>query len=202
VITTRSGDVTVTVNAETKIDPSIKVGDVVHVIGNADASGQITAIAIYGKTPRPVEPPVRTLEGTVKSIGADSWVITTDQGDVTVTVNANTKIDPAVKVGDRVYVIVNAETGAMVAKAIYPVRPEPPPSDHSFEGTVKSTGSTSWVITTRRGDITVTINADTKIDPSIQVGDAVVVITRSGRADELIAVAIRKTGHKSRSTRG
>lgn len=120
VITTRSGDVSVTINAETRIDPSVIVGDSVHVIGTADAAGHVTALSIVRSIPRPVEPPLDAIEGTVKSIGATAWVITAREGkEVTVGIDRLTRIDPAIKAGDAVVVLTRRDAaGNLFAVAI------------------------------------------------------------------------------------
>jgi hypothetical protein len=144
------------------------------------------------------------LEGTVKSIGATSWVITTRSSDVKVIVNADTRIDPAIKVGDTVQVSgITNNAGIITALSIYSTkpRPTPPPADTSIEGTVQSIGAASWVITTRGGDITVTITADTKIEPGIVVGDKVVAIIKKDAAGNVFAIAIMKQPTKTRATR-
>jgi exosome complex RNA-binding protein Csl4 len=205
VITTRNGDVTVTVDAQTKIDPTVKAGDLVHVSGIADAAGNITALFIYSAKPVP-PPPAPAVEGTVKSIGATSWVITTRDGsDVTVAVSSNTKIDPTIKVGDHVVVLGTADAaGNITAIAIYANNPRPvtPPDASQLEGTVKSIGTTTWIITTRDGkDVTVIVNANTKIDPTLKAGDAVIVIGTRDASGNLVAAAIVKANTKQHATR-
>ena len=114
------GETTVLVTSQTKIDPSIKIGDTVLVIGNADAAGQITATAIYpARRPDPPDSDA-ALTGTVKSISATTWIIADRKGnDVPVTVNAVTKIDPAIVAGDAVSVYGSRDAaGNLVATAI------------------------------------------------------------------------------------
>ncbi len=175
----------------------IKPGDMVVTEVNVNGS------ALVAETIQVIPPmPNASLEGTVKSIGTTSWVITTRSGDVTVTVTAETKIDPAVKVGDKVYVIGSADpAGNMTALAIYAARPVPPPTTTpSLEGKVKSIGATAWVITTDDGkDVTVIVTANTKIDPSVNVGDAVLVIGSKDDSGNFVAIAIMKAPNKRRS---
>ena len=147
-----------------------------------------------------VQPPAPnvTFEGDVRSIGATSWTI----GETNVLVNAQTKIDPSIKVGDTVHVIGNADaTGQITATAIYPARRPDPPAQAAISGTVKSIGATTWVITDRSGnDVNVTVNAATKIDPSIKAGDAVSVYGARDAAGNFVATAIVKsTPNKTRS---
>lgn len=155
-----------------------------------------------------VLPPIpdRIVEGTVKSITPTTWVITTRNGDVAVTVNDQTRIDPNVRVGDSVVVMGATDaagqiTAFTIIERLLPVIP--PISDLALEGTVKSIGTSSWVITTREPqDVTVAITSSTKIDRTIKVGDSVVVLAM-GRRDEsgnLVAIAIVRNG-RNRSSR-
>ncbi|HEY3051825.1 MAG TPA: DUF5666 domain-containing protein, partial [Thermoanaerobaculia bacterium] len=151
-------------------------------------------------------PPAPAVEGTVKSIGATSWVITTRDGsDVTVAVSSNTKIDPTIKVGDHVVVLGTADAaGNITAIAIYANNPRTvtPPDASQLEGTVKSIGTTTWIITTRDGkDVTVIVNANTKIDPTLKAGDAVIVIGTRDASGNLVAAAIVKANTKQHATR-
>jgi Domain of unknown function (DUF5666) len=56
------------------------------------------------------QPKATLLRGTVKSIAADNWVITTTTGDITVLVNTQTKIVGDPKVGDRVDVMATTDS--------------------------------------------------------------------------------------------
>ena len=178
----------------------LKAGDNVSVEVSINGASLIAeTIHVYPPIPN------ASLDGTVKSIGSTSWVITTRNGDVTVTVTNETKIDPSVKVGDVVHVVGNADaSGQITAVAIHgnKPRPTPPPSDLSVEGTVKSIGAAAWVITTRKGEVTVTVTPETKIDPTVKVGDSVVVIGRPDAAGNIVAVSIVKRETKTRTTRG
>lgn len=177
----------------------IKAGDLVIV------EVSITGSALIAETIHLLPPvPNATLDGTVKSIGATSWVITTTRhGDVTVTVNSSTKIDSAVKVGDHVLVIGTSDAaGHITAMAITRNHLKtPPPHESSLQGTVKSIGPTTWVITTHDGkDVTVTVNASTRIDPTLKVGDPVSVIGRPDATGTIVASAITKADSKRRSS--
>ncbi|HUP49496.1 MAG TPA: DUF5666 domain-containing protein [Thermoanaerobaculia bacterium] len=62
-----------------------------------------------------------------------------------------------------------------------------------FDGLVKSISPTSWVITGRDGkDVTVTVNAATKIEPGVNVGDAVHVAGTTDSSGNIVAWSIRK----------
>ncbi len=95
----RDGDVRVAVTAETRIDSALKVGDAVHVTGNADISGAITALSITAARPNPPSDHVR-FEGVVKAISASEWLVDTTR----VLVRRETKIIGSPLVGDRVRV--------------------------------------------------------------------------------------------------
>jgi hypothetical protein len=180
----------------------VKPGD--HAAVEVSISGStLVAEAIL------VLPPIpnKILEGTVKSITPSTWVIATDKGDVPVTVNNQTRIDPGVQTGDAVVVMGTADadgriTALTIIRSI--LRPLPPVSDFAVEGTVKSIGASSWVITKKdQTDVTVAVTSNTKIDRSIKVGDAVVVLAM-GRRDEagnLIAIAIMKSGRNRAAAR-
>jgi hypothetical protein len=56
------------------------------------------------------QPKATLLRGTVKSIAADNWVITTTTGDITVLVNTQTKIVGDPKAGDRVDVMATTDS--------------------------------------------------------------------------------------------
>ena len=165
----------------------IKPGDTAIVQVNVTGSALVAESIV-------ILPPIpnATLEGVVRSIGATSWVI----GETTVIVTAQTKIDPSIKIGDTVLVVGNADaSGQITATAIYPARrPDPPASDIALNGTVKSIAATTWVITDRNGnDVNVTVNAATKIDPTIATGDAVSVIGARDAAGNFVATAITKS---------
>lgn len=171
----------------------IKVGDRVTVEVKATASG-LAAEAIHVQTPLPDMPrPDMSIDGTVKSIAADSWIITTrDSRDVTVLVNAQTKIEGSPKVGDTVHVIARSDAaGNIVALAISLAvtrPPAPPPSTGSFEGVVKSIGAREWLVDTIR----VLVSEKTIITGAPVVGDTVRVTGTRGRDGSFLAMKIEK----------
>jgi len=128
-----------------------------------------------------------TANGTVKSVGSDSLVVTTQpKGDVTVKVDANTIIRKQgvvihladIKVGDGVNTMgTRVDDHTLLARQIE-VRGngnENEPEEGSADGTVKSVGSGSLTVTTRdHGDVTVNVNASTVIrkeGKTIQLSD-------------------------------
>jgi hypothetical protein len=169
----------------------IKTGDTAAVEVNVTGSTLVAeSITVFPSIPN------ASIEGTVKSIGATTWVIATTgrTGDVTITVNAETKIDTAIKTGDAVRVIGNADaSGHITATVIFLATIIKLPEAPLLQGAVKSIAATSWTITTREGkDVTVAITSETKFDPSIKAGDSVRVLTRSDAAGNLIALIITK----------
>ncbi|HUP47337.1 MAG TPA: DUF5666 domain-containing protein [Thermoanaerobaculia bacterium] len=187
VITTRDGkDVTVLITPQTRIEGSPKAGDMVQVIGNSDAAGNVVAIAIFAARPAP-----RVFEGVVKSIGAESWTITTRDGeDVTVLVNAQTRIDGALKVGDAVRVMATSDAaGNLVALQIAAAAPPPRlPGLTRFEGVVRSIGAQEWLV----DEVRVLVTPMTRITGSPAVGDTVRVTGTRAPDGAFLAVAIEK----------
>src|SRR5213593_4097381 len=142
--------VTIRVNADTSFGGShnvrgladIVANDVVQVQANAVGSS-LVASSILVFAPAPQLPTL--IHGTVKSIGTESWVITASSGDITVIVNAQTRIIGSPKVGDSVDVLANVDSANnYVAISIMP-SPAPPTQMH-ISGVVKSISTTSWVI--------------------------------------------------------
>ncbi len=166
----------------------IKAGDHVAVEVDATAAGLVAEV-IHVMPPRPNA----FVDGTVKSIGADSWTITARDGrDVTVLVNAQTKIEGSPKVGDNVHVVgMTDAAGNIVALAISLAvtrPPTPPPAMHSFEGVVKSIGPREWLVDTTR----VLVSEKTEITGAPVVGDTVRVTGMKNRDGSFLAVKIEK----------
>ena len=153
--------------------------EVVQVQANAvDGSLVATSILVFFETP-----PASTLvHGTVKSIGAASWVITDGRGkDVTVVVNAQTKIVGDPKVGDEVDVVISVDSAnANVAVSI--MKSITPPLQVHLTGWVSSISATSWTISGPPGSMApaflLGVNAQTKIVGDPKVGDRVDVIAK------------------------
>ncbi len=134
------------------------------------------------------------IHGTVKSIGTTSWVITDNHGkDVTVVINAQTKIIGSPKVGDTVDVLANVDSANNYV-AISIIAEIPLPQLH-LSGVVKSIGPTQWVIGPAVGmgpDFLVQVNAKTKIFGNPQLGDHDDVVVQLGTIP-FIAISITKT---------
>lgn len=96
--------VTLTINAQTKIIGSPKVGDTVEVLYHVDSAHKFVAVSIV-KFNR-LDPPQPTqFVGKVKSINGTAWVVTTDNEDRKFVTNDRTLISSNIVVGDRVAVI-------------------------------------------------------------------------------------------------
>ena len=187
-------DVAVAVDAKTKTFGSPKVGDDVEILGQVDASGAFTAFFIAKVPARPVE-----LDGTVVSIGSASWIVHADGKDVTVAVDAKTKIVGTPAVGDEVVVVGQVDgSGAITALLIRKVSPRPV----LLRGSVVATGSVSWTILSGGKDVVVAVNASTKIVGSPKVGDQVEVVASEGSSGALTALTITKVPPKMTSIKG
>lgn len=131
----------------------------------------------------PVPPQVRHLRGTVKSIGADSWTI----DDLTVTVNAQTKIAGSPKVGDTVEVVYTVDSANnFTAVSIIKFERIEPPKLLTFRGTVKAIAATEWTVEDRK----FAVNERTQIMPGIKVGDVVQVLAVQNTDGTLTAISI------------
>lgn len=110
--------VTLTVNAQTKIVGSPKVGDTVEVLYHVDSAHNFIAVSIV-KFER-IQPPKMThFSGTVKSIAGNAWVVTADGKDTSFVTNEKTLIGPNIVVGDRVAVIATRDdAGAYTAISV------------------------------------------------------------------------------------
>jgi len=117
---------TITVNSSTRFTApfhgqtatlaDVQPNELVSVDANASGS---TLVATNVLIVAPMQQQSMIIHGTVKSIATDSWVITTREKDVTVTVNAQTKIVGDPKAGDTVDAAVRVDaSNAYVAIAI------------------------------------------------------------------------------------
>ena len=157
--------------------------------------GQLVATSILLLAP--TVPEIETTRGTVKSIGTDSWVIDRERGDeITLLIDAQTKIVGSPKVGDTVEVLYRInDARAFVAISIvkFDKPPVPPILDViRISGKVKSIDAAAWVITREGGEDKVLIDTKTKIEPGIAVGDSVEVLAQRKSDGSLLALAIVK----------
>ena len=194
---------TVVVNAQTKITGDPKVGDTVDVLVNTDSANQYVALSIIKSAI--TAQPITVFLGTVKSIGPTSWVIT-DSGrnkDITVAVNAQTKISGNPQVNDGVEVTASIDAaGNYTAIWIFKLGIVPPPLQVHLSGVVKSITTTlsfppitTWTIGPSAGlgpDFMVQVNAQTKISGDPKVGDRVDVIAESSSTGAYVAISITK----------
>ena len=152
-------------------------GDLVALQANAVGQTLVASSILALTPPQQIQPAV--LHGTVKSIGTDSWVITDSHGaDVTVVVNAQTKILGSPKVGDTVDVLASVDSANNYVAIVIALSPVTNSRLH-FTGVVKQIGSKSWVIGPAVGlgpDTIVQVNANTKIVGDPKVGDTVDVV--------------------------
>jgi len=166
---------------------------IVQVQANAVGGSLVaTSVLVFFQSP----PPSIYIHGTAKSIGTDSWVITDGRGkDVTVVVNAQTKIIGDPKVGDSVDVLISVDSaGANVALSI--MKSNPPSTEMHITGMVSSISATLWTISSGPpGSMApvflVQVNAQTKIVGDPKVGDRVEVVAQLTR-DGAVAISITK----------
>ncbi len=153
-----------------------------------------TSVLLISRIP----PAVSTARGTVKSISSDSWVIAREkESDLTLVVNAQTKILGSPKVGDTVEVLyaIDASHANVAISIVKFERPQIPPPNQTtfFHGKVKAIEPAAWTLTLSAGnDVRVLINERTKILPGIAVGDGVEVVALKNSNGELVALVIVK----------
>jgi hypothetical protein len=121
----------------------------------------------------PVPPRPEFASGTVKSVGADSWVITVHENDVTFVVNAHTKIVGSPKAGDKVevlYMVDNAH--ANVALSI--IKSVELPKLVTFTGKIKALDPPKLVLTLDDGkEVVILWPESIRISPAVNVGNRV-----------------------------
>lgn len=189
-------DKTVIRKGSTTLKPAdLTTGMRVHVMATTDATNAKVAqlILVQDEKAEPGDDnggQTMTANGTVKSVGATSLVVTTvPKGDVTVNVDANTIIKKQgavikladIKVGDGVNTMgTRVDDHTLLARQIEVRGNENQQAE--AEGTVKSVGATSLVVTTHSdGDVTVNTDANTVIREEgksikladVKVGDSV-----------------------------
>lgn len=167
---------------------------IVQVVAE-ERNGRLEATSILLLAPAP--PEVRATRGQVKSIGTDSWVIGRERGDdVTLVVDAQTKIVGSPKVGDTVDVLYRVDSSnANVAISIVKFeRPAPPavPEIVRLHGKVTSISDTAWAIQREGVEQKVQIDRNTRIEPGIVVGDTVEVLAQRHADGTVTALAIVK----------
>ena len=175
--------------------PDVLPNQVVQVKAD-EVGGRLMASSVLLLAPMP--PPVHAARGTVKSIGTDSWVIARDgAGDLTLVVNAQTKIVGAPKVGDTVEVLYTTDSShAHTAIAILNYeRPTPPNQTMLFHGVVRSIEGSVWTIAASGGaEQKVTVNERTLVQPGIAVGDAVEVVAIQQEGGLVALIIMKRRG--------
>jgi hypothetical protein len=140
--------------------------------------------------------PQATLSGTVQAVNAAAGTL--QLLGITIHVDPNTSFGgnhnirglSDIVANDVVQVQVNAIGSSIVASSVLVFAPMPH-LPTLFHGTVKDIGTDSWIITdTRRGDVNVKVNAQTKIVGSPKVGDTVDVLANVDSANNYVAVSI------------
>lgn len=202
--------ITISVDANTVFSTSMPTFAPVN--GLADlAAGQVVAVAAQFASGKIVATSVDlvtpwmgtalTLRGTVKSISTTSWVITgTDGHDVTVGIDAQTRIVGDPNVGDPVQVMATVlpnprsdSPNQIVAIAIVKL-PGNGSTTAQMNGWVKSIAPTQWTIGGPPGsmmpDFLVKITNATVIYPSPKVGDRVSVTGTRDASGILVAATI------------
>ena len=183
-------------HGQTTIAPEDLTADMrVHVKAKKNADDTYTAVVVIvqndGSDDDDDPPAVTEYEGIVRSSSATELVVLTSHrreetfvinGD-TVIRKGNTPIAPEnILVGWRVHVkATSAEDGTHTATLV--IVQNNPPEEVSLEGTVASVGSSSFVVTTSDGAVTVRVSQSTQIRKNgkkialsdIETGDAVEV---------------------------
>lgn len=143
---------------------------------DADVSGT-SLVASRVRLMASIPPRPKLASGIVKTIGADAWVITVRDQDLTFVVNANTKIVGSPKAGDKVevlYMVDNAH--ANVALSI--IKHFEAPRLVTFTGKIKSSAPPRWVITRDDDgkDVVVLWPESVRISPAYTIGDRVRIV--------------------------
>ena len=180
ITTSHKDDVTVALADSTVIrhgDTAIKAADLtagerVHVKA-APVNGTLTAseVIVQDENEDDGGQAEMAAAGVVKSVGTNSLVVTTAKGDITVNIDANTVIRSGakaltladIKVGDRLEAEgTKVDDHTLLAKHIQ-VESENEKEEAEISGVVKSVGTSSLVVTTSKGDITVNVTTTTAI---------------------------------------
>jgi hypothetical protein len=158
------------------------------VITSAGAGGTMQASRILV-----LDLPDGSLSGAVEAVSTSTLTVLGRTVQVTPATRIfGSKREPMtladIKAGDRVTVEVNASASGLAAEVIHVQAPR---ADMIIDGTVKAIATDSWIITTRDSrDVTVLVNAQTKIEGSPKVGDTVRVMARTDAAGNLVALTI------------
>ena len=172
----------------------LAIGDRVEVTAMQSGT-MLNALLVKVEENEEPQQPLIEVTGTIKSISSTQIVVTdSQQHDTTFQIVATTVIrkgdqsaTPAdLAVGDRVEVLGMANGATNTAVAIHADAPEME-EDVEVSGVVKSLGANSLVLTTRSGDVTVNVDANTRI----RKDDHTIVLTDIKVGDPLKAEGMR-----------
>ncbi len=117
----RGDEITVVIDAQTKIVGSPKAGDTVELLYRVDSSNTFVAISIIKFTP----PKLPTIDifrfsGVVESIESSAWVVAKDEGSekVKLVIDRNSQIDPGIRTGDKVEVLAQRNKDGSVTALV------------------------------------------------------------------------------------
>ncbi len=140
-----------------------QVGDIVYYEGHLLPDGTRMADLIVLIRHNPAN--TFTLTGQVQAIAEKAWTV----NGQTIAITGTTQIDAGIMVGDLVRVDgIILKDGALQASEIHKLE-EQPGTPFDFTGVVQQVGANEWLIS----NVTVAVNADTKIDDGLEVGDLV-----------------------------
>lgn len=118
-------NVTVVIDARTRIAGSPKVGDKVEVLYRVDSANAFVALAIVKYEPRPPAPQVVRIHGTVKAIDGAQWTVRENNGtEKKFAVTDRTRVVPSgIVVGDLVEVLaIRKDDGTYEALTVFRLR--------------------------------------------------------------------------------
>jgi hypothetical protein len=143
-----------------------QVGDWVHVEGRLLSDGTRVADVIVLLRRSPVNR--FTVQGRVEAIGEAEWTV----AGRAITVDEETDVEEGIEEGDLVRVEgILLEGGTLLAERIVLIEEEAPGLPFHFAGVIQEIGSEGWTIS----GVSIAVNADTKLDEGLTVGDLVAV---------------------------
>jgi hypothetical protein len=182
---------------------TIDVANAKFVDGDALKPGMLITATVQDSTSSPlvasavaiIRSTDLTLTGTVQSVdvaGSQFSLLGKSIRTNASTTFVNGSGIASVQSGMMVLVEANVVSGAITASRVTLIAPIPPRPE-TATGTVKSIGSTAWVITVKDHDTTFVINAATKILGDPKVGDKVEVLFTVDSAHANVALSIMKS---------
>ncbi len=213
-LSTKRGELAVSVDAGTRYrmpgveQPTLadlQVGDTVLVLGRRNEAGEFLARWVALLPPVPVG----ALKGEITAIEGQTLTVATGAGEKALLTDENTQFrvpdveQPTladIHVGDRVFVLVEAQEGGTLLARRVAVLPEDSRGPVSLRGRVIEVAESSLKVQARQGEVTVVATEATHIrvpgveNPTladIRVGDTVLVV---GRPTGLCQVEARAIG--------